>query len=31
MSSDVDDYRRIVGYDYNIFSSKIAGNLYIIG
>lgn len=31
MSSNVDDYRRIVGSDYNIFSSKIAGNLYIIG
>ena len=31
VSSNVDDYRRIVGYDYNIFSSKIAGNLYIIG
>lgn len=31
VSSDVDDYRRIVGSDYNIFSSKIAGNLYIIG
>ena len=30
-SSNVDDYRRIVGSDYNIFSSKIAGNLYIIG
>ena len=31
VSSNVDDYRRIVGSDYNIFSSKIAGNLYIIG
>lgn len=31
MSPNVDDYRRIVGSDYNIFSSKIAGNLYIIG
>ena len=31
VSSNVDDYRHIVGYDYNIFSSKIAGNLYIIG
>ena len=30
-SPNVDDYRRIVGSDYNIFSSKIAGNLYIIG
>lgn len=31
VSSDVDDYRRIVGSDYNIFTSKVAGNLYIIG
>ena len=31
VSPNVDDYRRIVGSDYNIFSSKIAGNLYIIG
>lgn len=31
VSSNVDDYRSIVGSDYNIFSSKIAGNLYIIG
>ena len=31
MSPNVDDYRRIVGSDYNIFSSKIAGNLYIVG
>ena len=31
VSSDVDYYRRIVGSDYNIFTSKVAGNLYIIG
>lgn len=31
IGSDVDDYRRIVGSDYNIFTSKVAGNLYIIG
>ena len=31
VSPNIDDYRRVVGSDYNIFSSKIAGNLYIIG
>lgn len=29
-SDDVDDYRKAIGSDYDIFNSKIAGNLYLI-
>lgn len=29
--ADLDDYRKIIGPDYNIFTSNIAGNLYIVG
>lgn len=29
-SSGVDEYRKVIGSDYDIFNSKIAGNLYLI-
>lgn len=29
--TNIDQYRKIVGSNYNIFSSKIAGGLYVIG
>lgn len=29
-SDDVDDYRKAIGSNYDIFNSKIAGNLYLI-
>lgn len=28
---DIDDYRKVVSADYQIFDSKIAGNLYLVG
>lgn len=28
--TDIDDYRKLVGTDYNVFQSKIAGELYLI-
>ena len=28
--TDIDEYRKLISSDYNIYSSKVAGNLYII-
>ena len=28
--TDIDEYRKLIASDYNIYSSKVAGNLYII-
>lgn len=29
-SSDLDEYRKLIGSDYNIYSSRVAGNLYVV-